>query len=272
MNSIEVNNLTKKFGNFTAVDNIFFNVREGEVFGFLGANGTEKSTAIRMLCGILNPTSGDAMVGGYSVMNEPDKVKKVIGYMSQKFSLYNDLSVEENINFFAAVFGTTLQENYELVKDIYQQIEPFKKRPAGKLSGGMKQKLALSCALIHKPRFLVLDEPTTGVDAISRSEFWEMLQKLTGAGITILVSTPYMDEASLCNRVALIQKGEILDVASPRQIVEGFKGLLFGVSGGNMYHLIRQCRTFEKVASVYPFGEELQYRFISIYLDKFFLK
>ncbi|MFW5754749.1 MAG: ATP-binding cassette domain-containing protein, partial [Marinilabiliaceae bacterium] len=173
------------------------------------------------------------------------------------FSLYEDLTVEENLVFFATVFGTTVQENYHLVREVFQQLEPFKKRPAGKLSGGMKQKLALSCALVHKPRLLVLDEPTTGVDAVSRSDFWHMLQKLKDAGITILVSTPYMDEASQCDRVALVQKGHLLDVATPSDVKNGFRGRLFGVSGENLYGLIQSCRGFEKVFSVYPFGREL---------------
>jgi len=258
---INVKNISKSFGNVSALHNVSFEVDEGELFGVIGPDGAGKSTLFRIIISLLLPDAGTISLWGKSPVTDYRDIRRMVGYMPGKFSLYEDLSVEENINFFAAVFGTTLQENYDLVKDIYQQIEPFKKRPAGKLSGGMKQKLALSCALIHKPRLLVLDEPTTGVDAVSRSEFWEMLQKLTGAGITILVSTPYMDEASLCNRVALIQKSEILDVASPRQIVEGFKGLLFGVSGRNMYHLITQCKTFEKVASVYPFGEELHLTF-----------
>ncbi len=212
MNSIEVNNLTRRFGNFTAVDNISFNVKEGEVFGFLGANGAGKSTAIRMLCGILSPTSGDAIVGGYSVMNEPDKVKKVIGYMSQKFSLYNDLSVEENINFFGGVYGLE-GKKFKERKDWVLQIANLKgkeKLLTGSLPGGIKQRLALGAAVIHEPEIVFLDEPTSGVDPISRRNFWDLINDLSANGTTVFVTTHYLEEAEYCNNITLINAGKII--------------------------------------------------------------
>lgn len=212
MNSIEVNNLTKQFGNFTAVDNISFNVKEGEVFGFLGANGAGKSTAIRMLCGILNPTSGDAMVGGYSIMNEPDKVKKVIGYMSQKFSLYNDLSVEENINFFGGVYGLE-GKKFKERKEWVLQIANLKGKEnllTGSLPGGIKQRLALGAAVIHEPEIVFLDEPTSGVDPISRRNFWDLINDLSANGTTVFVTTHYLEEAEYCNNIILINAGKII--------------------------------------------------------------
>lgn len=212
MNSIEVNNLTKRFGNFTAVDNISFNVKEGEVFGFLGANGAGKSTAIRMLCGILSPTSGAAIVGGYSVMNEPDKVKKVIGYMSQKFSLYNDLSVEENINFFGGVYGLE-GKKFKERKDWVLQIANLKgkeKLLTGSLPGGIKQRLALGAAVIHEPQIVFLDEPTSGVDPISRRNFWDLINDLSANGTTVFVTTHYLEEAEYCNNITLINAGKII--------------------------------------------------------------
>lgn len=212
MNSIEVNNLTRRFGNFTAVDNISFNVKEGEVFGFLGANGAGKSTAIRMLCGILSPTSGDAIVGGYGVMNEPDKVKKVIGYMSQKFSLYNDLSVEENINFFGGVYGLE-GKKFKERKDWVLQIANLKgkeKLLTGSLPGGIKQRLALGAAVIHEPEIVFLDEPTSGVDPISRRNFWDLINDLSANGTTVFVTTHYLEEAEYCNNITLINAGKII--------------------------------------------------------------
>jgi ABC-type multidrug transport system ATPase subunit len=258
---ITVNALSKSYGTVQALNGVSMSVNDGELFGVIGPDGAGKSTLFRIILSLLLPDAGTIDLWGLDPVKDYREIRKMVGYMPGKFSLYEDLSVEENLDFFATVFGTTIQENYHLIEDIYHQIEPFKKRPAGKLSGGMKQKLALSCALIHKPRLLVLDEPTTGVDAVSRSEFWEMLQKLRKFGITILVSTPYMDEASMCTRVALMQKGRVLDVASPSEVIDGFRGVLFGVSGDNMYHLIKNCRSFKGVDSVYPFGEELHLTF-----------
>jgi ABC-2 type transport system ATP-binding protein len=258
---ISVNSLTKYFGTVRALDDVSMKVDEGELFGLIGPDGAGKSTLFRIIISLLLPDNGSVNLWGLDPDKDYRQIRKMIGYMPGRFSLYEDLSVEENLHFFASVFGTTVRENYDLVSDIYQQIEPFNKRPAGKLSGGMKQKLALSCALIHKPKLLVLDEPTTGVDAVSRSEFWQMLKKLRDLGITILVSTPYMDEASRCDRVALLQNGHILDVASPQQVIDGFEGLLFGVTGTKMYYLINNCRSFDETASVFPFGEALHLTF-----------
>ncbi len=258
---ISIQSLSKKFDKIRALDRVTFTVNEGELFGVIGPDGAGKSTLFRIVLSLLLPDEGTVSIWGLDPVRDYRAIRKIVGYMPGKFSLYEDLTVEENLRFFASVFETSIEENYYLIKDIYQQIEPFRKRPAGKLSGGMKQKLALSCALIHKPRLLVLDEPTTGVDAVSRSEFWSILQKLKGFGITIIVATPYMDEASLCDRVALIQKGRILDVATPSEIVAGFKDKLFGVSGGNMHHLLLACRQFGGTATVFPFGEELHLTF-----------
>lgn len=228
---IDIASISKNYGKVPALHDLSFTVPKGELFGVIGPDGAGKSTLFRIILSLLLPDSGKVSVKGLDPVKDYKSLRKIVGYMPGRFSLYEDLSVEENLNFFASVFGTTVEENYHLIKDIYQQIEPFRKRPAGKLSGGMKQKLALSCALIHKPELLVLDEPTTGVDAVSRSEFWSMLDQLKGVGITILVSTPYMDEASLCDRVALMQKGRVLEVAAPEEVVDGFQGALFGVSG-----------------------------------------
>jgi len=206
---IQLNNISLNYGEVSALKDISFEVERGEIFGLIGPDGAGKTTLFRIMTTLLLADSGKALVDGLDVVRDYKEIRKRVGYMPGRFSLYQDLTVEENLSFFATVFGTTIEENYHLIKDIYQQIEPFKKRRAGKLSGGMKQKLALSCALIHKPTVLFLDEPTTGVDPVSRKEFWEMLKRLKQQGITILVSTPYMDEASLCDRIAFIQEGKI---------------------------------------------------------------
>ena len=205
--SIQINNISKSYGKVRALENITVEVKKQELFGFIGPDGAGKTTLFRILTTLLFPDTGTAFIEGLNVVDDYKKLRNIIGYMPGRFSLYQDLSVEENLEFYATIFGTTIEENYDLVKPIYSLIEPFKKRKAYALSGGMKQKLALSCALIHKPEILVLDEPTTGVDAVSRKEFWEMLKELRQNGITIIVSTPYMDEASLCDRVALMQNG-----------------------------------------------------------------
>ena len=221
MDVVSAHNLTKIYGKdkVTAVNGVSFTVSKGEIFGLIGPDGAGKTSIFRMLTTLLLPENGTATVGGLDIQRDYKQIRKQIGYMPGRFSLYTDLTVEENLNFFATVFGTTVKENYDLIKDIYIQIEPFKKRKAGKLSGGMKQKLALCCALIHKPDVLFLDEPTTGVDPVSRKEFWEMLKRLKTQGITILVSTPYMDEAVLCDRIALMQKGTILSINTPQAII-----------------------------------------------------
>ena len=258
---IEVTDIHKKFKDIEALGGVSFNVKEGELFGVIGPDGAGKTTLFRLIISLMLPDSGFIRLWELDPVKDYKKIRRIIGYMPGRFSLYEDLSIQENLQFFATVFGTTIDENYHLIEDIYKQIEPFKDRPAGKLSGGMKQKLALSCALIHRPRLLVLDEPTTGVDAVSRQEFWEMLKKLQKDGITIIVSTPYMDEASLCDRVALLDSGRILDSGTPASIVAGFGRRLFGVKNGDMHQLLLLCRSFPGVDTVYPFGEWLHVTF-----------
>ena len=258
-----LNNLTKIYneGKVKAVDQISLSVDKGELFGLIGPDGAGKTSIFRMLTTLLLPDGGTATVDGYDIVKDYKTIRGRVGYMPGKFSLYQDLTVEENLNFFATVFGTTIEKNYDLIKEIYVQIEPFKNRRAGKLSGGMKQKLALSCALIHKPSVLFLDEPTTGVDAVSRKEFWEMLKRLKAQGITILVSTPYMDEATLCDRIALIQSGKILSIDTPDNIVKQYHGNLFAIKSVAMYRLLNDLRKYENTESCFAFGEYLHLSF-----------
>jgi ABC-2 type transport system ATP-binding protein len=258
---IESSGISKKFGETQALKDISFDVNEGEIFGFIGPDGAGKTTLFRIITTLLLPDEGKMTIMGLDCKNGYKKLRENIGYMPGRFSLYMDLSVEENLNFYATVFGTTVEENYDLIHDIYSQIEPFKKRLAGKLSGGMKQKLALSCALIHKPAMLVLDEPTTGVDAVSRSEFWEMLKKLKQYNITIIVSTPYMDEAMRCDRVALVQEGKILSIDEPEKIREGFSRKLFSVKAPEKYKLIKALRSYPETNTAYPFGDSVHVTF-----------
>ncbi len=255
--SITVDNISKSYGDVLALDDFSFNVKKGELFGLIGPDGAGKSTLFRILTTLLIQDKGNATVDGFDVVKDYKKLRQIIGYMPGRFSLYPDLTVEENLRFFATIFDTTIEDNYDLIKRNYSQIEPFKKRLAGNLSGGMKQKLALSCALIHKPQVLFLDEPTTGVDAVSRKEFWEMLKELQNKDITILVSTPYMDEASLCDRVALIQKGKILEIETPETIVKSYPNPLWAVKSSDMYHLESDLQSFEKAVSVYRFGDSI---------------
>ena len=266
-NVIESSGLSKSFGTTKAIDNISFSVNESEIFGFIGPDGAGKTTLFRIITTLLLPDEGNVKVLGLDSVSDYKKLRKNIGYMPGRFSLYQDLSVEENLSFYATVFGTTVKENYDLISDIYSHIEPFKKRLAGKLSGGMKQKLALSCALIHKPQLLVLDEPTTGVDAVSRSEFWSMLGKLRKHNITIIVSTPYMDEAMRCDRVALIQHGKILAVDTPVKIMEGFSRKLFSVKAPEKYRLINALRQFPSTITAYPFGDSVHVTFTGDSVD-----
>jgi ABC-2 type transport system ATP-binding protein len=254
---IQIQNISKSYKDVQAVKNISLEVQKGELFGLIGPDGSGKTTLMRILMTLLIQDKGTANMNGLDVIKDYKKIRQIVGYMPGRFSLYQDLTVEENLNFFATVFNTTVAENYELIRDIYAQIEPFKNRLAGKLSGGMKQKLALSCALIHKPEILILDEPTTGVDAVSRKEFWEMLKKLQAQGITILVSTPYMDEATLCNRVALMQKGEIMDIDTPKNLVEKYTRRLYAIRSKDMHQLIGDLRSFEKTDSAFAFGRYL---------------
>jgi len=256
---ISVNHISKSFGEVQALKDVSFQVKEGELFGLIGPDGAGKTTLFRILTTLLFANEGEATVAQYDVVEQYKDIRNHVGYMPGKFSLYQDLTVEENLNFFATIFGTTIEANYDLIKDIYVQIEPFKKRRAGDLSGGMKQKLALSCALIHKPKVLFLDEPTTGVDPVSRQEFWVMLKRLQKKGITILVSTPYMDEAALCDRIALIQDGEILQIDSPQEIVKHFPKKLYDVSADSMYNLIESLKNYEYQYSAFPFGEFVHY-------------
>lgn len=259
MKPISVQNLVKGYGSIEAVKKISFEVEDGELFGLIGPDGAGKTTVFRILTTLLKPDSGEAKVLGLDVGDDYKKIRPQVGYMPGRFSLYQDLSVEENLEFFASVFGTTIEANYELVKPIYSQLEPFKDRLAGALSGGMKQKLALSCALIHKPKVLFLDEPTTGVDAVSRKEFWQMLHRLKEEGISILVSTPYMDEAEQCDRIGLMQEGKILSIETPEAITEQFEKQLWSIKTANKYRLIQVLRQFQFADSVQPFGEFVHY-------------
>ncbi|MCX6322455.1 MAG: ABC transporter ATP-binding protein [Bacteroidia bacterium] len=266
-NVIESSGISKNFGTTKALNDISFSVNESEVFGFIGPDGAGKTTLFRIITTLMLPDEGEIKVLGMNCTTDYKELRKNIGYMPGRFSLYQDLTVEENLNFYATVFGTTVEENYELISDIYSHIEPFKKRLAGKLSGGMKQKLALSCALIHKPKLLVLDEPTTGVDAVSRSEFWDMLGKLRQHNITIIVSTPYMDEAMRCDKVALIQDGKILAIDAPQKIRDGFSRKLFTVKSVEKYKLINTLRKYPMTLTAYPFGDSVHVTFINDMVD-----
>ena len=259
MKSITVQNLTKTYGKaknkVLAVDDVSFEVNPGEIFGLIGPDGAGKTSIFRMLTTVLLPDSGSASIENLDMVKDYKEIRKILGYMPGRFSLYQDLTIEENLDFFASVFNTTIAENYDLIKDIYIQIEPFKDRRAGKLSGGMKQKLALCCALIHKPKVLFLDEPTTGVDPVSRKEFWEMLQRLKLQGITMVVATPYMDEAALCDRIALIQNGKILSIETPENISNAYPDLLFEVKAGRTANVLLALENFDQKKNVYAYGE-----------------
>ncbi len=259
---IEADKVCRKYGPVTALDKVSFSAGRNEIFGFIGPDGAGKTTLFRIICTLLLPDQGSLKVLGLDVRKDFRELRSNIGYMPGRFSLYHDLTVEENLEFYATVFGTTIKENYNLISEIYSHIEPFKDRLAGHLSGGMKQKLALSCALIHKPRLLVLDEPTTGVDAVSRAEFWSMLNKLRSHDITIVVSTPYMDEAMRCDRVALIQDGVILSVDTPSGIVKGFGKKLFSATSSAKYKLINALKSFPGTVTAYPFGDSVHITFI----------
>ncbi|MFV0419730.1 MAG: ABC transporter ATP-binding protein [Dysgonomonas sp.] len=255
MKAVSVQNISKKYNTVQALNNISFDVGRGEIYGIIGPDGAGKTSLFRILTTLVLADEGIAQVDSLDVVKDYKAIRNRIGYMPGKFSLYQDMTVQENLEFFATVFNTTIQENYYLVKDIYQQIEPFKNRRAGKLSGGMKQKLALCCALIHKPSVLFLDEPTTGVDPVSRKEFWEMLKKLKEQDITILVSTPYMDEASLCDRIALIRDGRFLQVDTPQAIIDQYPEILWSVQSNEMYKLLKDLRQYDMIKSCFSFGE-----------------
>lgn len=255
MSAVEVEGVGRSFGTTKALDGVSFRVPEGELFGLIGPDGAGKTTLFRILCTLLLPDRGTAAVDGFDVVRDARKIRERVGYMPGRFSLYQDLTVEENLEFFATVFGTTVDRNRHLVDDIYRHIEPFRKRRAGALSGGMKQKLALSCALIHKPSVLFLDEPTTGVDPVSRKEFWTILASLKSQGITMVVSTPYMDEAVLCDRVALMDGGNVLRIDTPDGIVERFPGPLWIARARNMHGLLSDLRDDPEVESAFAFGD-----------------
>jgi ABC-type multidrug transport system ATPase subunit len=261
MQAIRIIDIEKSYplkkGRTEALKGLRFDVEEGELFGLIGPDGAGKSTLFRILTTLILADKGEASVNGLDVVKDFMKIRRQVGYMPGKFSLYTDLTVEENLNFFASIFNTTVKENYHLIRNIYEQIEPFKHFRAGKLSGGMKQKLALSCALIHRPKTLFLDEPTTGVDALSRKEFWELLRSLRAEGITIMVSTPYMDEASLCDRVALIQSGKVMQIDTPEGLRNTYGKRLFAVKGPDMLHTLQRFRNMPAVEQAYPFGEVL---------------
>lgn len=255
MKVITAVNIKRKYGGVEALKGISFEVDKGEIFGIVGPDGAGKTTLFRILTTLLLADSGTAAVDGHDVVREYKEIRRKVGYMPGKFSLYQDLSVEENLKIFATLFGTTVEENYHLIKDIYVQIEPFKKRRAGALSGGMKQKLALCCALIHEPVVLFLDEPTTGVDPVSRKELWDVLKALKKNGVSILVSTPYMDEANMCDRIALIQDGQFMKLDTPKQIIRDYKQILWAVRADEMSHLLKDLRQNEHVHTCYAFGD-----------------
>ncbi len=254
---ISVSRLSKSYekASVLAVDNVSFEVNRGEIFGLIGPDGAGKTSIFRMLTTLILPDSGSATVLGFDVVKDFREIRSQVGYMPGRFSLYQDLSIEENLNFYATIFGTTLEENFHLIHDIYVQIEPFKKRKAGNLSGGMKQKLALCCALIHKPRVLFLDEPTTGIDPVSRKELWEMLRKLKSQDIAILASTPYMDEALMCDRIGLINNGKIMTIDTPQGLIEKYDKPLYAVSADNIARLLRILQEYPEIENSYAFGD-----------------
>lgn len=256
MYSIDVQHIGKKYGKVKALDDVSLQIAKGELFGLIGPDGAGKTSLFRILTTLTLPDEGSATVEGLDVVKDYRKIRPLVGYMPGKFSLYEDLSVEENLDFFATIFGTSVSANYSTIQDIYSQLAPFRKRKAGKLSGGMKQKLALCCALVHRPAVLFLDEPTTGVDAVSRGEFWNILKRIQADGVSVMVSTPYMDEASLCDRIALIQSGKIIDTGDVESIVAKYPFRLFSVSGEPIYPLLKFLRQMEETVSCFAFGSE----------------
>ena len=254
---VKVSNISKSFKDVLALDNVTFTANQGELYGIIGPDGAGKTTLFRIMTTLTIPDNGTVYINNRSIIKDYMEIRKHIGYMPGKFALYQDLTVEENLNFFASVFDTDVNENYDLIKGIYSHIAPFKKRKAGNLSGGMKQKLALSCALIHKPEVLFLDEPTTGVDPVSRKEFWDMLAGLKQMGITIIVSTPYMDEASRCDRIALIKNGKFLHVDTPDNIIAAFNKNLIAVTASGMKTLLNDIRKCNYITSAFAFGSEI---------------
>lgn len=258
MSAIEVNGISKTYaGDVKALQDVSLKVEQGEIYGLLGPDGAGKTSLFRILTTLLLPDSGIARVAGHDVVADYATVRAKSGYMPERFSLYGDLSIEENLNFFASLFGGKIEDNFEMIEPIYKQIAPFRKRRAAKLSGGMKQKLALCCALIHKPEVLFLDEPTTGVDAVSRSEFWDMLSEIKKTGLPILVSTPYMDEASRCDRIALMSGGKILASGTLSEILERYRTPMLKVTGRNPYETLKKVRNVPEISRALLFGSEI---------------
>lgn len=252
-----INKISKSFKKVEALKELSFEVAAGEIFGLVGPDGAGKSTLFNILVTLTNPDAGSAAINGLDIDKDYRKIREIIGYLPGQFSLYPDLSCYENLDFFATLYGNSIQENYDLIKPIWSQLEPFKERRAGKLSGGMKQKLALCCALVHRPQVLFLDEPTTGVDPVSRREFWDILKTIKREGITVLVSTPYMDEATLCDRVGLIQDGQLLKIGTPGTIISEFEGTLFALRAAKMYDVLKKFENTDKHIRFYPFGQQL---------------
>ena len=255
MNAIEINGISKSYGQVRVVSDVSLKVEEGEIFGLIGPDGAGKTTLFRIMTTLMLADAGNGRICGLDIVKDYFRIRKIIGYMPGKFSLYQDLSVKENLEFFATLFGTTVGENYGTIKEIYSQIEPFADRKAGKLSGGMKQKLALCCALVHKPSVLFLDEPTTGVDAVSRKDFWSMLRRIRESGVTVFVSTPYMDEAAMCDRLSMIRDGKIIGTGTPEKIVSDYPYGLLSVKGSKMYPLLKALREIDGVISCFSFGD-----------------
>ncbi|MCD8184954.1 MAG: ABC transporter ATP-binding protein [Rikenellaceae bacterium] len=255
MNAVSAHGLEKAYGKVHALREVDLEIPDGQLFGIIGPDGAGKTTLFRILTTLILADRGTAEVVGLDVVRDYKPIRTKVGYMPGRFSLYQDLTVEENLSFFATVFHTTIQKNYDLIKDIYVQIEPFKDRRAGALSGGMKQKLALCCALIHKPEVLFLDEPTTGVDPVSRKEFWEMLGRLKAQGIAIIVSTPYMDEASLCDRIALIDQGKFLTIDTPQGIIDAYPETIWAVEAAQMPPLLTALRKIPEIKTAFAFGD-----------------
>lgn len=257
-NMVSVFDLHKQYGRVDALRSLSFSVGEGEIYGIIGPDGAGKTSLFRILATLMLPDGGRVTVDGLDAVRDYRELRRRIGYMPGRFSLYQDLSVEENLRFFASVFGTTIKQNYSLIKDVYSRLEPFKARRAGKLSGGMKQKLALCCTLIHAPRVLLLDEPTTGVDPVSRREFWQMLQRISKEhGITVLVSTPYMDEASWCDHISLMQGGLLLQTGTPGEICESYSANLFAVRSDDMHRLLGDLKECPCTTSAFSFGDSI---------------
>ena len=254
---IKIEHITKKYGDLEAVKDVSFEVKKGQLYGLIGPDGAGKTSLFRILASLLIPTKGKASLKGFDTVKDYKEIRKIVGYMPERFSLYMDLTVEENLNFFATVFNTSIKENYHLIEEIYHMLEPFKHRRAGDLSGGMKQKLALSCALIHKPEILLLDEPTTGVDPVSRKDFWDMLKNLKKTGLTTLVSTPFMDDAELCDEVALIQEGKILKIDTPANIAAAFPHKLWKIVTENNYKTLKALDKLDDKISAFSFGHSI---------------